>query len=73
MPVVYTLEWDLLCCLWLWSHRFCLYTTLQAFNVQTSKDLHLNGAVGQVHAITVGNGMFFAGTSVSILVSFLPF
>lgn len=62
-----------MCLLWLWSHSFRLYTILQAFNVQTSKDLHLNGVVGQVLAMTVGNGMLFAGTSVSILFSFLPF
>ncbi|KAF3495496.1 hypothetical protein DY000_02057024 [Brassica cretica] len=35
----------------------------KAFNVQISKDLHLNGVVGQVFAMTVGNGMLFAGTS----------
>ncbi|KAJ0240901.1 WD40 repeat-containing protein [Hirschfeldia incana] len=36
---------------------------VKAFNVLTSKDLHLNGVVGQVRAMTVGNGMLFAGTS----------
>ncbi|WZZ04952.1 hypothetical protein YC2023_090873 [Brassica napus] len=35
-----------------------------AFNVQTNKALHLNGMVGQVHAMTVSNGMLFAGSSV---------
>ena len=69
MTVIYTLEWDLLCWFWLWSHIFCLYTTPHAFNVQTSKDLHLNKVSGQVRVMTVGNGMIFAGTSVSILVS----
>ncbi|CAF2157757.1 unnamed protein product [Brassica rapa] len=34
----------------------------KAFNVQTSKDLHLNEVVGQVCAMTVGYGMLFAGT-----------
>ncbi|CAN6880622.1 unnamed protein product, partial [Brassica oleracea] len=34
-----------------------------AFNVQTSKDLHLNKVSGQVRVMTVGNGMIFAGTS----------
>ncbi|CAH2060334.1 unnamed protein product, partial [Thlaspi arvense] len=43
-----------------------LPNAVKAFNVQTSKDLHLNGVVGQVHAMTVANGMLFAGTSVSI-------
>ncbi|KAH0917337.1 hypothetical protein HID58_024997 [Brassica napus] len=42
---------------------------MTAFNVQTSKDLHLNEVVGQVCAMTVGYGMLFAGTSASILVS----
>lgn len=46
---------------------FCC-NILQAFNVQTCKDLHLNGSVGrQVNAIAIGNGMLFAGTSVSLL------
>ncbi|CAN8272929.1 unnamed protein product [Cochlearia groenlandica] len=40
-----------------------LPNAVKAFNVQTSKDLHLNGVVGQVHAMTVANGMLFAGTS----------
>ncbi|XP_010466184.1 PREDICTED: zinc finger CCCH domain-containing protein 59-like [Camelina sativa] len=41
-----------------------LQNAVKAFNVQTSKDLHLDGVVaGQVHAITVANGMLFAGTS----------
>ncbi|KAG7544063.1 WD40 repeat [Arabidopsis thaliana x Arabidopsis arenosa] len=40
-----------------------LPNALKAFNVQTSKDLHLEGVVGQVHAMTAANGMLFAGTS----------
>ncbi|CAH2080030.1 unnamed protein product [Thlaspi arvense] len=40
-----------------------LPNAVKAFNVQTSKELHLNGVVGQVHAMTVANGMLFAGTS----------
>ncbi|KAJ0264453.1 WD40 repeat-containing protein [Hirschfeldia incana] len=40
-----------------------LPNAVKAFNVQTSKELHLNGVVGQVRAMTVGNGMLFAGTS----------
>ncbi|ESQ46870.1 hypothetical protein EUTSA_v10027745mg [Eutrema salsugineum] len=40
-----------------------LPNAVKAFNVQTSIDLHLKGVVGQVHAMTVGNGMLFAGTS----------
>ncbi|XP_010511378.1 PREDICTED: zinc finger CCCH domain-containing protein 62-like [Camelina sativa] len=41
-----------------------LRNAVKAFNVQTSKDLHLDGVVaGQVHAMTVANGMLFAGTS----------
>ncbi|KAJ4888491.1 Zinc finger CCCH domain-containing protein 59 [Raphanus sativus] len=40
-----------------------LPNAVKAFNVQTSKDLHLNGVVGQVRAMTAGNGMLFAGTS----------
>ncbi|XP_018448936.1 zinc finger CCCH domain-containing protein 59 [Raphanus sativus] len=40
-----------------------LPNAVKAFNVQTSKDLHLNGVVGQVRAMTIGNGMLFAGTS----------
>ncbi|CAH8310812.1 unnamed protein product [Eruca vesicaria subsp. sativa] len=40
-----------------------LPNAVKAFNVQTSKDLHLNGVVGQVRAMTVANGMLFAGTS----------
>ncbi|CAL9234259.1 unnamed protein product [Arabidopsis halleri] len=46
-----------------------LPNAVKAFNVQTGKDLHLEGVVGQVHAMTVANGMLFAGTSCgSILV-----
>ncbi|KAL1195085.1 Zinc finger CCCH domain-containing protein 59 [Cardamine amara subsp. amara] len=41
-----------------------LPNAVKAFNVQTCKDVHLNGTVGgQVNAMAVGNGMFFAGTS----------
>ncbi|CAL9237072.1 unnamed protein product [Arabidopsis halleri] len=41
-----------------------LPNAVKAFNVQTCKDLHLNGSVGgQVNAIAIGNGMLFAGTS----------
>ncbi|KAL0898295.1 hypothetical protein Bca101_082256 [Brassica carinata] len=40
-----------------------LPNAVKVFNVQTCKDLHLNGVVGQVRAMTVGNGMLFAGTS----------
>ncbi|KFK22542.1 hypothetical protein AALP_AAs68488U000400 [Arabis alpina] len=40
-----------------------LPNAVKAFNVQTSQDLHLNGVVGQVHAMTIANGMLFAGTS----------
>ncbi|CAH8300592.1 unnamed protein product [Eruca vesicaria subsp. sativa] len=40
-----------------------LPNAVKAFDVQTSKDLHLNGVVGQVRAMTVGNEMLFAGTS----------
>ncbi|VVB09446.1 unnamed protein product [Arabis nemorensis] len=40
-----------------------LPNAVKAFNVQTSKDLHLSGVVGQVHAMTIANGMLFAGTS----------
>ncbi|CAN8286250.1 unnamed protein product [Cochlearia groenlandica] len=40
-----------------------LPNAVKAFNVQTCKDLHLNGPVGQVNAMVVGNGMLFGGTS----------
>ncbi|VVB03489.1 unnamed protein product [Arabis nemorensis] len=40
-----------------------LPNALKAFNVQTCKDLHLSGPVGQVNSIVAGNGMLFAGTS----------
>ncbi|XP_010477476.1 PREDICTED: zinc finger CCCH domain-containing protein 59-like [Camelina sativa] len=41
-----------------------LRNAVKAFNVQSSKDLHLDGVVGgQVRAMTVANGMLFAGTS----------
>ncbi|KAI8560212.1 hypothetical protein RHMOL_Rhmol04G0238400 [Rhododendron molle] len=34
----------------------------QAWNTQTSMDLSLNGPVGQVYALVVGNDLLFAGT-----------
>lgn len=37
---------------------------LQAWNTQTSTDLSLNGPVGQVYALVVGNDMLFAGVQV---------
>ncbi|WZZ82672.1 hypothetical protein YC2023_103244 [Brassica napus] len=40
------------------AHGFSL-----ACQMLQNKDLHLNGVVGQVFAMTVGNGMLFAGTS----------
>ncbi|CAH2079953.1 unnamed protein product [Thlaspi arvense] len=41
-----------------------LPNAVKAFNVQTSRDLHLDGVVvGQVQAMTVGYGMLFAGTT----------
>ncbi|KAG7567936.1 WD40 repeat [Arabidopsis thaliana x Arabidopsis arenosa] len=40
-----------------------LPNAVKAFNVQTNKDLHLPGVVGQVHAMIVANGMLFSGTS----------
>ncbi|AED94611.1 Zinc finger CCCH domain-containing protein 59 [Arabidopsis thaliana] len=40
-----------------------LPNAVKAFNVQNSKDVHLEGVVGQVHAMTAANGMLFAGTS----------
>lgn len=43
------------------------YTILQAFNVETGKDLLLNGPVVQVNAIGVGNEVLLRGTSVSNL------
>ncbi|CDY11720.1 BnaC06g13280D [Brassica napus] len=36
---------------------------LSTSKLQTDKDLHLNGMAGQVHAMTVSNGMLFAGSS----------
>ncbi|KAJ0230916.1 WD40 repeat-containing protein [Hirschfeldia incana] len=36
---------------------------VKAFNVQTNKELHLNGVVGEVRAMIAGNGMLFVGTS----------
>lgn len=38
---------------------------LQALNTQTNMNLNLNGPVGQVYAMTVGNGLLFAGTQVT--------
>uniref|UniRef100_A0A1J3J4U7 Zinc finger CCCH domain-containing protein 59 n=3 Tax=Noccaea caerulescens TaxID=107243 RepID=A0A1J3J4U7_NOCCA len=40
-----------------------LPNAVKAFNVQNSKDLHLDGVVGQVNAMIVANAMLFAGTS----------
>lgn len=37
---------------------------LQAWNTQTNTDLSLNGPVGQVYALVVGNDLLFAGTQV---------
>ncbi|XP_010546509.1 PREDICTED: zinc finger CCCH domain-containing protein 62-like [Tarenaya hassleriana] len=36
---------------------------VKALNVQTAKDFHLEGPLGQVHAMAVANDMLFAGTS----------
>ncbi|XP_010553470.1 PREDICTED: zinc finger CCCH domain-containing protein 59-like [Tarenaya hassleriana] len=36
---------------------------VKALNVQTAKDFHLEGPVGQVHAMIVANEMLFAGAS----------
>ncbi|KAM0053088.1 putative transcription factor WD40-like family [Helianthus debilis subsp. tardiflorus] len=33
-----------------------------AWNVQTSAELSLNGPVGQVYSLVVGNDLLFAGT-----------
>ncbi|KAF5773649.1 putative transcription factor C3H family [Helianthus annuus] len=35
---------------------------VKAWNVQTSAELSLNGPVGQVYSMVVGNGLLFAGT-----------
>ncbi|EFH57058.1 hypothetical protein ARALYDRAFT_901404 [Arabidopsis lyrata subsp. lyrata] len=40
-----------------------LLNAVKAYNDQTNKDLHLQGVVGQVHAMIVANGMLFSGTS----------
>ena len=35
--------------------------------MQTSADLSLNGPVGQVYSLVVGNDLLFAGTQVNFL------
>lgn len=46
-----------------WSNGFvCML--VQAWNTQTTTEQTLDGPVGQVYALTVGNGMLFAGTQV---------
>jgi hypothetical protein len=42
---------------------------LQAWNTQTSADLSLNGPVGQVYALVVGNDMLFAAVQVILFAS----
>ncbi|KAI8571942.1 hypothetical protein RHMOL_Rhmol01G0159900 [Rhododendron molle] len=44
------------------SSWFFLMVILQAWITQTSTDLSLNGPVGQVYALVVGNDLLFAGT-----------
>lgn len=39
----------------------------QAWNIQTSTELSLNGPVGQVYALLVGNDLLFAGVQVIVL------
>ncbi|KAL2558574.1 Zinc finger CCCH domain-containing protein 63 [Forsythia ovata] len=39
-----------------------LTNLVKAWNIQTSIDLSLNGPVGQVYSLVVGNDMLFAGT-----------
>ncbi|GER36722.1 transducin/WD40 repeat-like superfamily protein [Striga asiatica] len=39
-----------------------LTNLVKAWNIQTSTDLSLNGPVGQVYSLVVGNDMLFAGT-----------
>ncbi|KAG5531001.1 hypothetical protein RHGRI_025827 [Rhododendron griersonianum] len=40
---------------------------VKAWNTQTSMDLSLNGPVGQVYALVVGNDLLFAGTQLQHL------
>ena len=40
---------------------------LQVRNTQTNTDLSLNGPVGQVYTMVVGNDLLFAGTQVICL------
>lgn len=40
---------------------------LQVWNIQAQAELTLNGPVGQVHAMVVGNNMVFAGIQVITL------
>ncbi|KAG6468040.1 hypothetical protein ZIOFF_072606 [Zingiber officinale] len=45
---------------WKWRNGFvCML--VQAWNTQTTTEQGLDGPVGQVYALTVGNGMLFAG------------
>ena len=37
---------------------------LQAWNTQNNSELSLNGPVGQVYALVVGNDLLFAGVQV---------
>lgn len=37
---------------------------LQAWNIQTEDDLSLEGPVGEVNSMVVGNDMLFAGAQV---------
>ncbi|CAA3026675.1 zinc finger CCCH domain-containing protein 48-like [Olea europaea var. sylvestris] len=39
-----------------------LTNLVKAWNIQTSTDLSLNGPVGQVYSLVIGNDMLFAGT-----------
>lgn len=43
----------------------CVITS-QAWNTQTGTDLSLDGPVGQVYALVVGNDMLLAGTEVGV-------
>ncbi|MFS7914851.1 putative transcription factor WD40-like family [Helianthus anomalus] len=38
------------------------YNPVEAWNVQTSAELSLNGPVGQVYSLVVGNDLLFVGT-----------
>lgn len=48
------------------KHLFHYWSVLiwQAWNAQTTTDLNLDGPVGQVYALVVGNDLLFAGTQV---------